>query len=264
MKVIILAGGLGTRISEETESKPKPMVLIDDKPILWHLMNIFSQQGFDEFVLALGYRSEVIKRWLLDLNDLDGDITIDTLQKKVHHLGKGDHYSWKVTALETGLNTQTGGRIAQCMKAFPGERVIATYGDGLANVSIKKLLAFHEAHGKKATVTAVRPPARFGHLHIEGDKVIHFGEKNQADAGWINGGFFVLEPEVANLVFDNSEPFESGALPRLVEEDQLMAYHHDDFWQPMDTLREKQELSRYAMEIPPPWLRGISTSTDGR
>lgn len=264
MKVIILAGGLGTRISEETDSKPKPMVLIDDKPILWHLMNIFSQQGFDEFVLALGYRSEVIKRWLLDLNDLDGDITIDTLQKKVHHLGKGDHYSWKVTALETGLNTQTGGRIAQCMKAFPGERVIATYGDGLANVSIKKLLAFHEAHGKKATVTAVRPPARFGHLHIEGDKVIHFGEKNQADAGWINGGFFVLEPEVANLVFDNSEPFESGALPRLVEEDQLMAYHHDDFWQPMDTLREKQELSRYAMETPPPWLRGITTTTDGR
>lgn len=264
MKVIILAGGLGTRISEETESKPKPMVLIDDKPIIWHLMNIFSQQGFDEFVLALGYRSEVIKRWLLDLNDLDGDITIDTLQKKVQHLGKGDDYSWKVTALETGLNTQTGGRIAQCMKAFPGERVIATYGDGLANVSIPKLLAFHEAHGKKATVTAVRPPARFGHLHIEDHKVIHFGEKNQADAGWINGGFFVLEPEVADLVLSNSEPFESGALPRLVEEDQLMAYHHDDFWQPMDTLREKQELSRYAMETPPPWLRGISKSTDGR
>lgn len=264
MKVIILAGGLGTRLSEETENKPKPMVLIDDKPILWHLMNIFSQQGLEEFVLALGYRSDVIKRWLLDLNDLDGDITIDTLQKKVHHLGKGDHYSWKVTALETGLNTQTGGRIAQCMRAFPGERVIATYGDGLANVSISRLLAFHESHGKKATVTAVRPPARFGHLHIEGDKVIHFGEKNQADAGWINGGFFVLEPEVADLVLDDSEPFESGALPRLVEEDQLMAYHHDDFWQPMDTLREKQELSRYAQENPPPWLRGITTSLDGR
>ena len=257
MKVIILAGGLGTRISEETESKPKPMVLIDDRPILWHLMNIFSQQGFDEFVLALGYRGDIIKRWLLDLNDLDGDITIDTLHRKVHHLGKGDHYSWKVTALETGLNTQTGGRIAQCMRAFPGQRVIATYGDGLANVSIKKLLAFHEAHGKKATVTAVRPPARFGHLHIEGDKVIHFGEKNQADAGWINGGFFVLEPEVADLVFDDSEPFESGALPRLVEEDQLMGYHHDDFWQPMDTLREKQELAKFAQQTPPPWLRGI-------
>jgi glucose-1-phosphate cytidylyltransferase len=262
MKVVILAGGLGTRLSEETESKPKPMVLIDDKPILWHLMNIFSQQGIDEFVLALGYRSDVIKRWLLDLNELDGDITIDTLNKKVHRLEKGARYSWKVTALETGLNTQTGGRIAQCMRAFPGERVIATYGDGLANVSISKLLAFHESHGKKATVTAVRPPARFGHLHIEEDKVIHFGEKNQADAGWINGGFFVLEPEVANLVFDNSEPFESGALPRLVEEDQLMAYHHDDFWQPMDTLREKQELARYALESPPPWLRGINKTSD--
>ena len=258
MKVVILAGGLGTRLSEETESKPKPMVLIDDKPILWHLMNIFSQQGIDEFVLALGYRSDVIKRWLLDLNELDGDITIDTLNKKVHRLKKNPSFSWKVTALETGLHTQTGGRIARCMRAFPGERIIATYGDGLANISIPKLLAFHEAHGKLATVTAVRPPARFGHLHIQDSKVIHFGEKNQADAGWINGGFFVLEPEVADLVHDDLEPFESGALPRLVERDQLMAYQHQDFWQPMDTLREKQELAKYATETPPPWLQGIS------
>lgn len=257
MKVIILAGGLGTRLSEETESKPKPMVLIDDKPILWHLMNIFSQQGLDEFVLALGYKSEVIKRWLLDLNDLDGDITIDTLHRKVHHLGKGDHYSWKVTALETGLNTQTGGRIAKCMRAFPGERVIATYGDGLGNVSIKRLLEFHMAHGRKATVTAVRPPARFGHLHIDGDKVTHFGEKNQADAGWINGGFFVLEPEVVEYIQDNNEPFEVGALPRLAEEGELMAYQHQDFWQPMDTLRERNDLSAMAKEVPPPWLRRI-------
>jgi len=257
VKVVILAGGLGTRLSEETESKPKPMVLIDDKPILWHLMNIFAQQGLDEFVLALGYRSDVIKRWLLDLNDLDGDITIDTLHKKVHQLKKNSSISWKVTALETGLHTQTGGRIAQCMRAFPGERVIATYGDGLANVSIPKLLAFHEAHRKFATVTAVRPPARFGHLHIEDAKVIHFGEKNQSDAGWINGGFFVLEPEVADFVHGDSEPFESGALPRLVERDQLMAYQHQDFWQPMDTLREKQELAKYALESPPPWLIGI-------
>ncbi|MBC7463011.1 MAG: NTP transferase domain-containing protein [Actinobacteria bacterium] len=257
MKVAILAGGLGTRLSEETESKPKPMVLIDDKPILWHLMNIFAQQGLDEFVLALGYRSDVIKRWLLDLNDLDGDITIDTLHKKVHQFKKNSSISWKVTALETGLHTQTGGRIAQCMRAFPGERVIATYGDGLANISIKKLIAFHEAHGKLATVTAVRPPARFGHLHIEDSKVIHFGEKNQSDAGWINGGFFVLEPEVADYVDGDFESFESGALPRLVELDQLMAYQHQDFWQPMDTLREKQDLARYALEIPPPWLQGI-------
>jgi glucose-1-phosphate cytidylyltransferase len=254
MKVIILAGGLGTRISEETNDKPKPMVLIDDKPILWHLMNIFSTQGHEEFVLALGYRGDVIKRWLLDLNDLAGNITIDTLNKKVHHLQADSELSWKVTAIETGLNTQTGGRIAQCMRAFPGERVIATYGDGLANVDIKKLVAFHESHGKLATVTAVRPPARFGFLDIQGDKVQNFGEKNQADAGWINGGFFVLEPEVASFVKDDSEPFESGALPRLVSENQLMAYHHEDFWQPMDTLREKQELAKLAQQELPPWL----------
>jgi glucose-1-phosphate cytidylyltransferase len=254
MKVIILDGGLGTRISEETNDKPKPMVLIDDKPILWHLMNIFGVQDLDEFVLALGYRSDVIKRWLLDLNDLAGDITIDTLRKEVEHLQKGSELSWKVTALETGLNTQTGGRIARCMKAFPGERIMATYGDGLANVNIKKLLAFHESHGKLATVTAVRPPARFGYLNIDDNRVSHFGEKNQSDAGWINGGFFVLEPEVVNYVSGDMEPFESGALPRLVAEDNLMAYMHEGFWQPMDTLREKQDLAKLAMQDTPPWL----------
>jgi len=254
MKVVILAGGLGTRISEETENKPKPMVLIDDKPILWHLMNIFSIQGHNEFVLALGYRSDVIKRWLLDLNELDGNITIDTASKKVHHLSVSAQNAWNVTALETGLATQTGGRIAQCMKAFPGERIIATYGDGLANVSIDKLLKFHESHGKLATVTAVRPPARFGHLHVESDQVTHFGEKNQSDEGWINGGFFVLEPEVASLVLNDSEPFEVGALPKLAKQGQLMAYHHDQFWQPMDTLRERNELAELAKQTPPPWL----------
>jgi glucose-1-phosphate cytidylyltransferase len=254
MKVIILAGGLGTRISEETNDKPKPMVLIDDKPILWHLMNIFSTQGYEEFILALGYKGDVIKRWLLDLNDLAGNITIDTLKKEVKHLQANSELSWKVTAIETGLNTQTGGRIAQCMRIFPKERVIATYGDGLANVDIKKLLAFHQAHGKLATVTAVRPPARFGYLEIVDQKVVNFGEKNQTDAGWINGGFFVLEPDVVNYVLADSEPFESGALPRLVAENNLMAYHHEDFWQPMDTLREKQELSKFAVMNPPPWL----------
>ena len=257
MKIIILAGGLGTRISEETENKPKPMVLIDDKPILWHLMNIFSSQGFDEFVLALGYRSDVIKRWLLDLNDLSGDIEIDTLEKRVTHLGKSKELSWRVTALETGLNTQTGGRIARCMNLFPGEQIIATYGDGLANVNVDKLLAFHKSHGKKATVTAVRPPARFGHMEFKGNSVVHFGEKNQSDAGWINGGFFVLEPEVVNYISGDSEPFESGALPTLVKEGELMAFYHDEFWQPMDTLREKQELAKLAMLPVPPWLENL-------
>jgi len=258
MKIIILAGGLGTRISEETENKPKPMVLIDDKPILWHLMNVFSQQGFNEFVLALGYRSDVIKRWLLDLNELDGDIEIETGSKNIRHLSTETSTNWKVAALETGLNTQTGGRIKKCMRAFPGQRIIATYGDGLANVSIRELLKFHESHGKMATVTAVRPPARFGHMEISGDQVVHFGEKNQSDAGWINGGFFVLEPEVESLVSNDSEPFESGALPKLVEMGELMAYHHPEFWQPMDTLREKQELSKLALAETPPWLKGIT------
>jgi glucose-1-phosphate cytidylyltransferase len=254
MKAVILAGGLGTRISEETSDKPKPMVLIDGKPILWHLMNVFSKQGINEFVLALGYRSDVIKRWVLDLNDLEGSIQIETLSRKVSHLQRTVDLDWRVTALETGLNTMTGGRIAQSMRAFPNERLIVTYGDGLANVSISKLLAFHDAHGKLATLTAVRPPARFGHLVLDGDHVSHFGEKNQSDAGWINGGFFVLEPEVLNYINGDLEAFEAGALPKLAAEGQLMAYQHDGFWQPMDTLREKQELEKYAMQLTPPWL----------
>lgn len=262
MKVIILAGGLGTRLSEETDTKPKPMVLIDDKPILWHLMNTFSHQGLNEFVLALGYKGEVIKRWLLDLNELDGDITIDTLNKEVHRLKKSAQYSWKVTALETGLSTLTGGRVAQCMRAFPGETFIATYGDGLGNISIKDLIAFHKAHGKLATVTAVRPPARFGHLHTENGRVTHFGEKNQSEGGWINGGFFVLEPGVVDFINGNEEAFEIGALPKLAELGELMAYEHNGFWQPMDTLREKQDLTKYAMEVPPPWLRNIEASKE--
>ena len=235
MKVIILAGGLGTRLSEETEDKPKPMVLIDDKPILWHLMNIFASQGLTEFILALGYKAEVIQNWVSNSQDIP--------------------LSWNVVGLETGLNTQTGGRIAQCMDLVPGERVMATYGDGLANIPISTLLSFHETHGRMATLSAVRPPARFGYLHSENGLVTHCGEKNQSDEGWINGGFFVLEPNVANYVHDDSEPFEVGALPRLVSEGQLMAYHHEDFWQPMDTLREKNELSRYALQTPPPWLQ---------
>jgi glucose-1-phosphate cytidylyltransferase len=232
LKVIILAGGLGTRISEETIDKPKPMVLLDDKPILWHLMSIFASQGFDEFLIATGYKSEIIEDWVSGLRE-----------------------TWSVKTLFTGQDTQTGGRIKSCMEYLSGERVIATYGDGLANVPIKKLLAFHESHGKLATVTAVHPPARFGYLHLDGNKVDHFGEKKQSDVGWINGGFFVLEPEVVNFVLNDSEPFETGALPRLVDENQLMAYHHTDFWQPMDTLRERNELAELAKETPPPWLK---------
>ena len=255
MKVVILAGGLGTRLSEETESKPKPMVLVHDKPILWHLMNSFAAQGLDEFVLALGYRGDVIKRWLLDINDLDGDISINTSTKEVRHLDNNPRQKWQVSALETGLQTQTGGRIKKSMQSVGKERVLVTYGDGLANIQISKLIKFHESHGKLATLSAVRPPARFGHLHLDEDRVSHFGEKNQSDEGWINGGFFILEPEVMSYVHADSEPFETGALPRLVSENQLMAYKHEGFWQPMDTLREKNDLSEMAKLSPPPWLR---------
>jgi glucose-1-phosphate cytidylyltransferase len=254
MKVIILAGGLGTRISEETNDKPKPMVLIDDKPILWHLMNIFASQGFSDFAIALGYRGDVIRKWIRDLNQIEGkspqnSISINSLQNN-----STQNKSWNVDGIETGLNTQTGGRIAQCMRKYSGQRVIVTYGDGLGNVSIAELLSFHESKGRLATVTAVRPPARFGHLDSNNGIVSHFGEKNQADAGWINGGFFVLEPQVANLVINDTDSFESKVLPELVSDGQLAAFHHGGFWQPMDTLREKNELTKLASQVPPPWL----------
>jgi len=240
MKIIIIAGGLGTRIAEETEDKPKPMVLINDKPIIWHLMNIFCIQGFNQFIISTGYKSEVINDWIGNnkIQDSNGN-------------------KMDIQTINTGLNTQTGGRISEVMKTIPDEKVIATYGDGLANVSIENLLAFHNSHGKLATVTAVRPPARFGYMKIDENLVTHFGEKNQSDEGWINGGFFVLEPRVIDYVKSLSETFESEALVRLTKESQLMAYHHEGFWQPMDTLREKKELTKKALLKTPPWLQGI-------
>ncbi len=245
MRVIILAGGLGTRISEETRNKPKPMVLINQNPILWHIMETFMVQGISDFVISTGYKSEVIDEWLLKI---DGKIDTKDGQKIF------TFPTFRVTTIFTGLETQTGGRIANCMKNFPGERFIATYGDGLANVSVSKLIDFHFSHGKLATVTAVRPPARFGYLNIENQKVIRFGEKNQSDAGWINGGYFVVEPQVAQYVNGDDESFESGALPKLVSENNLMAHLHQGFWQPMDTLREKHELEILAKLETPPWL----------
>ena len=255
MKIIILAGGLGTRISEETNDKPKPMVLIDDKPILWHLMNIFASQGYSDFAVALGYRGDVIRNWLVDLPKLNKNLSERSTSNHVEDKTILQSNGWKVDPIETGLDTQTGGRIAQCMKKYPGVRVMVTYGDGLGNISIEKLLGFHNAKGKLATVTAVRPPARFGYLESKDGIVSHFGEKNQADAGWINGGFFVLEPEVATLVKKDLDSFESKILPELVSSCQLAAYQHEGFWQPMDTLREKNDLSKLATETPPPWLK---------
>jgi glucose-1-phosphate cytidylyltransferase len=233
MKVVILAGGLGTRISEETENKPKPMVLINENPILWHLMKIFSKQGLKDFVLALGYKQEVARNWVQTFNNDE---------------------NWTIDAFDTGLETQTGGRIKRCMQKYPGQRLLVTYGDGLANVSIQKLLDFHLSHGKLATVTAVRPPARFGYLHIEEKKVTKFGEKIQSDEGWINGGFFILEPQVFDSINSDFDLFETSSLPELAQSGELMAFQHDGFWKPMDTLREKNELESLARQTLPPWL----------
>jgi glucose-1-phosphate cytidylyltransferase len=234
MKVVILAGGLGTRISEETTDKPKPMVLISGKPMLWHIMSIFSAQGFNEFIIATGFKGQVINDWA------------ETVKEP-----------WDIQTLDTGQDTQTGGRIAQCLDATSDDRVFVTYGDGLGNVNLANLLDFHMHQGKLATVTAVRPPARFGVLESKNGLVTKFGEKNQTDSGWINGGFFVLEKQVRESILGDHEPFEVGALPRLVSKQNLTAYHHGGFWQPMDTLREKHDLEMLANSGTPPWLELI-------
>ena len=239
MKTVILAGGLGTRISEETADKPKPMVLVDDKPIIWHVMDIYARQGFKDFVIATGYKSEVISNWV----EKEQDISLKELSIQI---------------LDTGLETQTAGRIRRCLEFIDEKEFMVTYGDGLGNVNINNLIQFHKSHGKIATVTAVRPPARFGFLHSENGMVTEFGEKNQADAGWINGGFFVLNQEVLNYLKNDSDPFEATSLPALVKEKSLMAFHHEGFWQPMDTLREKNELSRFSRQSIPPWIQGIN------
>jgi glucose-1-phosphate cytidylyltransferase len=231
MKTIILAGGLGTRLSEETDSKPKPMVLIGDKPMLWHIMEIYALNGFDEFVIATGYKHRIIEEWVAQL---------DT--------------SWNIECVFTGEDTQTGGRIRQCMELIDEELCFITYGDGLANVDIKELLRFHQAHGKLATVTAVHPPARFGVLELDGEEVLEFSEKDRHTLGWINGGFFVVHKKVKDLIASNFDPFETGALPKLAIEKQLMAYRHTGFWQPMDTLREKRDLEALALQDSKPWI----------
>lgn len=230
MRVIILAGGRGSRLSEETGETPKPMVTIGGKPMLWHLMDLYSRQGFNDFLIATGYLSGVIDSWVQQLNEV-----------------------WKVETLFTGLNTQTGGRLKKCIEHSNGNQFLATYGDGLANVNLRKLIELHNDRSFKATLTAVRPPARFGVIECENNIVLHFGEKSQADSGWINGGFFVLNREIANYIKSDEEPFETGALPRLVAESSLGSFEHHGFWKPMDTLREKHEYEILASQETPPW-----------
>jgi glucose-1-phosphate cytidylyltransferase len=253
MKAVILAGGLGSRLSEETVAKPKPMVEIGGKPILWHIMHIFSAYGVNEFVLALGYRSEVIKEYFLNFFALNNNISLDLASGKTT-IHEGNQPRWKVHLVDTGLMTQTGGRLRR-VKPWLGdeETFMMTYGDGVADVDIRALLRFHESHGKLATVTTVRPPARFGSILFDGARVSEFSEKPQAGEGWINGGFFVLNRKAIDFVGDDTSVWERAPMERLASEGELMAYRHEGFWQPMDTLREKKLLDDLWANGTAPW-----------
>jgi glucose-1-phosphate cytidylyltransferase len=242
MKVVILVGGLGTRLQEETAVKPKPMIEIGGKPILWHIMKSYYSHGFNEFVLPLGYKGEWIKKYFLNYHYLDQDLSIYTKDKRVKmHNGQCD--DWIVHLIDTGVETMTGGRLKRLREWIGSETFMMTYGDGVANVNLKELLAFHRKHGKLATVTAVRPEARFGSLTLENDMVKQFLEKPQVGEGWINGGFFVLEPEVLNYIDGDNTTFEMEPMRKLADENQLAAFRHNDFWQPIDTLRDVRRLN---------------------
>ncbi len=252
MKVAILAGGIGSRLSEETVIKPKPMVEIGGYPILWHIMMIYSAQGFKDFVIALGYKGEVIKKYMVDYCSLNSNLSVNTKSGKVM-IHDGQRLDWNVDLIDTGIKTQTGGRVKRLQPFLEGETFMLTWGDGVSNIDIKKLLEFHKSHGKIATITAVRPPARFGHLQFNGDRVVQFTEKPQTAEGWINGAFFVLEPEVFDYIDSDKTHFEKEPLERLSADGQLMAYKHEDFWQCMDTLRDKVLLERLWNSGDPPW-----------
>ena len=253
MKVAILAGGLGTRLSEETTVKPKPMVEIGGKPILWHIMNIYAAYGFKEFVIALGYKGEIIKDYFLNYHYRSRSLTVNLKSgETILHNSKIDE-NWIVHLIDTGLDTQTGGRIKQIARYIGNEPFMLTYGDGVSNISIHHLLDFHKKHGKLATLTAVRPTARFGQMILDEDRVTHFEEKPQIGEGWINGGFFVLEPEISSYIKDDQTFWEHEPLEQLAAEGQLAAYRHDDFWYCMDTLRDVNFLDKYWQDGKAPW-----------
>ena len=252
MKVAILAGGVGSRLSEETQLKPKPMVEIGSRPILWHIMKHYSNFGLNDFVIALGYKGECIKKYFVDYCSVESNLTIN--------LGSGEvtrhnnhHPNWNVELIDTGVATLTGGRIKRLAPYIGNNTFMLTWGDGVSNVDLGKLLKFHKSHGKLATVTAVRPPARFGHMTFDGNRVLEFSEKPQAAEGWINGAFFVLEPQVFDYVEGDQTPWEREPMERLSSEGQLMAYRHTDFWQCMDTLRDKGLLEALWQKGDAPW-----------
>ena len=253
MKVAILAGGVGSRIQEETEVKPKPMVEIGGRPILWHIMKLYAHQGFRDFVIALGYKGDYVKRYMVDYAALEGDLTIGLREGRVEAHGTGERDDWSVALVDTGQTTNKGGRIKRLAPYLGSGTFMLTWGDGVSDIDLRRLLEFHRAHGKLATLTAVRPPARFGHIELEGDVVTEFSEKPQAREGWINGAFFVLEEEVLDYIDGDETEWEKEPLERLAADGQLMAYRHDGFWQCMDTLRERKLLEQLWDSGDAPW-----------
>lgn len=241
MKVGILAGGVGSRLSEETEIRPKPMVEIGGRPILWHIMKYYESFDFNRFVIALGYKGEFIKKWMVDYCHLYNDVTVHQAQGRVE-VHEGPRDDWTAQLIDTGQGTNTGGRILRLKPYMGDETFMLTWGDGVADVDLNKLLEFHKSHGKLATLTAVRPTARFGRLELDGNQIAEFSEKPQTGEGWINGAFFVLEPGIFDYIAGDDTQWEKEPLEELAKDGQLMAYLHEGFWQCMDTLREKQLL----------------------
>lgn len=253
MKVVILAGGLGSRLQEETEQRPKPMVEIGLKPILWHIMKIYSSFGFNDFILCLGYKAYVIKQYFLNYLAFQSDFTLDLAQKKVDYF-ETKIEPWKITFVNTGVDTMTGGRLLHIEKYIGKEPFLMTYGDGVANINIKELIKFHKTSKKLATLTAVQPFGRFGSLKIDEDGTINnFEEKPRGDGGWINGGYFVLEPEIFKYIKDGSTVWEQAPMQKLCLQGQLSAYRHKDFWMCMDTIRDRNELERLWSTGKAPW-----------
>lgn len=252
MKVAILAGGVGTRLAEETEARPKPMVEIGGKPILWHIMKYYSHFGFKDFAIALGYMGDYIKRYMIDYSPLSSNLTVQ-LKTGAVTVHDGEKEDWTVELVDTGQGTATGGRIKRLASSLGNQRFMLTWGDGVCTVDLHKLLEFHRSHGRLATVTAVRPPARFGKLELDGDEVVEFSEKPQLGEGWINGAFFVLEPGVFDYIEGDDTQWEKEPLESLAREKQLMAYRHNDFWQCMDTLRDRKLLESLWQKGQAPW-----------
>jgi glucose-1-phosphate cytidylyltransferase len=252
MKAVILAGGMGTRLAEETDVRPKPMVEIGGHPILWHIMKHFGHYDFSEFFIALGYKGDLIKRYFLDYYALNSSMTI-SLKSGMVEVMEGEREDWTVHLMDTGLATNTGGRVKRLEPWLRDGTFMMTYGDGVCNVNLDDLLRFHRAHGRIATITAVRPASRFGGLVFDGDLVSQFTEKPQIGEGWVNGGFLVLEPQVFDYLSDDTDSLEANALEQLAADGQLVAYRHEGFWQCMDTLREKRLLESYWESGDAPW-----------